>query len=209
MKKRYLTSLGTFSFLPIAVALWIILSSGIYKYKVTDGDGQTVSLKPYKGKVILVVNTATQCGFTPQYEMLEATYQKYKEKGFEILDFPCDQFGGQAPGSYAEIHQFCTSRYNISFKQYGKVDVNGPQAIKLFNYLKKKQPFKGFDLKNPMGKRLHEMLLKRDAHYTESNDIKWNFTKFLIDRKGKVVARFEPYVEMKVIEKEIEKLLAE
>lgn len=208
-KKSHFFGLYT-SVFPIIVTLWIVLSgAGVYKYKAIDGDGQKTSLKTYKGKVLLIVNTAIQCGFTPQYEALEATYQKYRLRGFEILDFPCNQFNGQAPGSYEEIHQFCSSRYHINFPQFEKVDVNGPHASNIFNYLKRKQPFKGFDLTNPTGKRMHEMLLKKDAHYAENNDIKWNFTKFLINRKGKVVARFEPYVSMDVIEKEIERLLSE
>lgn len=208
-KKNYWFGFYT-SILPIIVVLWIVLSeSGVYKYKVIDGDGQKSSLKAYKGKVLLIVNTATQCGFTPQYEALEATYQKYKARGLEVLDFPCNQFNGQAPGSYEEIHQFCTTRYHISFPQFEKVDVNGENTSKLYRYLKREQPFKGFDLNNSTGRRMHEMLLKKDAHYAENNEIKWNFTKFLVNRKGKVVARFEPYVGMDIVEKEIERLLDE
>ncbi len=134
----------------------------IYQFKVLDGQGDSVSLSIYKGQVLLVVNTATQCGYTPQYEDLERIYEAYREQGFTILDFPCNQFGGQAPGSFEEIHEFCTGNYNITFPQFAKIDVKGPNASPLYVWLKEKKP----------------------------GEIPWNFTKFLIDREGNVVSRF-------------------
>ena len=136
--------------------------ASIYDYVVKDMEGNDVSLSEYKGKVLLIVNTATGCGFTPQYEGLEALYKKYKEQGFEILDFPCNQFFGQAPGTDEEIHSFCTLKYNVSFKQFHKIDVNGANEDPLYTFLKSQQ----------------------------KGRIKWNFTKFLVDREGNVVKRF-------------------
>lgn len=135
----------------------------LYQFEVLDGNNDTVSLEMYRDQVVLVVNTATQCGYTPQYTALENMYQKYKAQGFVILDFPCNQFGGQAPGSYEDIHDFCTSTYNITFPQFAKIQVNGAGAIPLYKWLKKKKP----------------------------GDIPWNFTKFVINRKGEVVGRFD------------------
>lgn len=140
----------------------------IYDCKVKNKQGEEVSLKDYKGRVLLIVNTATGCGFTPQFEGLQDLYEKYQEKGFEILDFPCNQFGNQAPGSDEEITDFCNSRYGITFPQFAKIDVNGPMEAPLFTYLKSQQ-------KGIMGR-----------------SIKWNFTKFLVDRDGNVVDRFAP-----------------
>ena len=155
----------------------------IYDYVVKDQSGADVSLSDYRGKVLLIVNTATKCGFTPQYEGLEALYKKYKDGGFEILDFPCNQFLGQAPGSNEEIHSFCTLKYNISFKQFGKIDVNGDKADPLYKYLKEEQKGVG------------------------SNKIKWNFTKFLVDKEGNVVKRFAPTTKPEAIDEEIKKLI--
>lgn len=174
------------------LATTVVAQNKLYRYNVTNQDGETVSLSQYKGKVLLIVNTATRCGFTPQYEELEALYEKYKKQGFEILDFPCNQFGGQAPGSDEEIHQFCTANFDIQFPQFSKIDVNGPTASPLYTFLKKKQGFKGFDLNTPTGKAMDAMLRKKDGDYDKKADIKWNFTKFLVDRKGKVIKRFEP-----------------
>lgn len=155
----------------------------IYDYVVKDQSGADVSLGDYRGKVLLIVNTATKCGFTPQYEGLEALYKKYKDAGFEILDFPCNQFLGQAPGSNEEIHSFCTLKYNISFKQFGKIDVNGDKTDPLYKYLKEEQKGVG------------------------SNKIKWNFTKFLVDKEGNVVKRFAPTTKPEAIDEEIKKLI--
>ena len=164
------------------------------------------SLSPYEGQVILIVNTATQCGFTPQYSELEALYQKYKSKGFVILDFPCNQFGGQAPGSYEDIHKYCTAKYDIHFPQFSKIDVNGVNADPLFVHLKTERGFQGFG-NDAKGKFMDRMLRKRDPNYDKTPDIKWNFTKFLIDKRGRVVARFEPTQPIADVEKAIVQLL--
>ena len=171
----------------------------IYDFKVKGQDGSVVSLAGYKGKVLLIVNTATQCGFTPQYKELEALYRKFRDKGLVILDFPCNQFGAQAPGTDAEIHAFCTGQYAISFPQFARIDVNGPQAEPLFTWLKSRQGFKGFG-NGPKAQAMDELLTKQDPDYKNNPDIKWNFTKFLVDREGNVTARFEPTQSMKFVE---------
>ena len=184
-----------------AAALLISAVAGaqtVYDFKVKDMDGKEVSLSDYKGKVLLIVNTATKCGFTPQYEELQAMYDKFKDKGLVILDFPCNQFGGQAPGDIADIHEFCTSKYSTTFPQFDKVDVNGENESPLFAFLKSKQAFKGFG-NGEQAKFMDEMLKKQDPDYASKSDIKWNFTKFLVDSKGNVVARFEPTVSMNFV----------
>lgn len=182
-------------------------SNKLYKINVTDGSGKEVKMRQYKGKVLLVVNTATQCGYTPQYEELERLYRKYKTQGLEILDFPCNQFGEQAPGSYEEIHSFCTGRYHITFPQMQKIEVNGANEHPLYKYLKRKKGFEGFDLNHPKGKRMDAMLRAKDPEYDKKDDIKWNFTKFLINKNGRVVERYEPYESIDSIAKDIERLL--
>jgi glutathione peroxidase len=177
---------------------------GIYNLKVKTRDGKDFDLSALKGKVSLVVNTATGCGFTPQYEGLEALYEKYHEKGFEILDFPCDQFVHQAPGSDDEIHEFCTAKYKTSFDQFKKIEVNGENETELFKYLKAEQGFKGFDLK---GKILIPIVKKMDPDYANNSDIKWNFTKFLVDREGNVVERFESTIDPKKIDEKIANII--
>lgn len=179
----------------------------VYDFKVTNDEGKEVSLSDYKGKVMLIVNTATRCGFTPQYKELEKLYQKYSQSGLEILDFPCNQFGQQAPGSIEEIHNFCTANFNIHFPQFDKIDVNGDNAHPLFTYLKSKQAFGGFDLNERLGKLLDDMMRKKDPEFEKNPDIKWNFTKFLIDRQGNVIKRFEPTDKMADVEMEIAKAL--
>lgn len=155
----------------------------IYDFTVQDKDGKDVSLSEYKGKVLLIVNTATGCGFTPQYEGLQDLYEKYNAKDFEILDFPCNQFGHQAPGTEEEIEDFCQSRYGVTFRMFKKVEVNGEDAIPLYKYLKEQKG--GF-----LG-----------------SAIKWNFTKFLIDREGNVIDRFGPTVTPEKIDEEVAKIL--
>ena len=177
----------------------------IYDLTVKNGKGEDVSLEQYKGKVLLVVNTATGCGFTPQYEGLENMYKKYHDKGLEILDFPCNQFGNQAPGTDEEIHEFCTLKYNTSFSQFQKIDVNGENESPLFTYLKEQQGFKGFD--GLKGKILIPVVKAMDPDYKNNSNIKWNFTKFLVDREGNVVDRFESTVIPEKIEKRVEELL--
>ena len=143
----------------------VMAQDNIYSFKVKDDKGTEVSLEQYKGKVLLIVNTATRCGFTPQYKDLEAIYEKYNEQGFEILDFPCNQFGGQAPGTIAEIKEFCSTNYNVKFTQFDKIEVNGENEHPLYTYLK--------------------------ANAENKNNIRWNFTKFLISADGKILKRFE------------------
>ena len=191
----------------LAFTLSASAGSPIYKIKVKNAEGKEVKMKAYKGKVLLIVNTATKCGFTPQYEELEAIYEKYRASGFEILDFPCNQFGAQAPGTIAEIQEFCTSNYNITFPQFDKIDVNGSDESPLFTFLKKEKGFGGFDTNDQRGKFMHEMMLKKDPDYQKSSDIKWNFTKFLVDRKGRVIRRFETTDSMRDVEEWIEKTL--
>ena len=177
----------------------------IYDFKVKAQDGSEVSLDSYKGKVLLVVNTATGCGFTPQYDELENIYEEYKDRGFEILDFPCNQFGEQAPGNDEEIHSFCTVRYGTTFPQFSKVDVNGENAIPLFKWLTANTKFEGFG-KSPMGLMLSGVVKKNDKDYKNNGNVKWNFTKFLIDRNGEIAARFEP-TDMKNLKTKIEACL--
>ena len=177
-----------------------VSAQSIYDFKVKDDMGNDVSLADYKGKVLLIVNTATRCGFTPQYDELEALYEKYHADGLEILDFPCNQFGEQAPGTIEEIHQFCTANFNIQFPQFDKIDVNGADESPLYTYLKAQKGFGGFDLNDQTGKFMDEMLRKRDADYDKKSDIKWNFTKFLVSRDGRVLKRYEPTDKMTDIE---------
>ena len=182
------------------------LSSGmcIYDIKVNDDAGQEVSLSQYKGKLLLIVNTATRCGFTPQYKELEALYKKYHTEGLEILDFPCNQFGQQAPGTIEEIHQFCTANFDIQFPQFDKIEVNGPGEHPLYTYLKAQKGFEGFDLSDQTGKMMDNMLRKQDADYDKKTDIKWNFTKFLVSSDGRVLKRYEPTEDMSKIEADIQ-----
>ena len=187
--------------------LTLSAQSSIYDFTVKDDAGEDVSLAEYKGKVLLIVNTATRCGFTPQYKELEALYEKYAKDGLEILDFPCNQFGEQAPGSIQEIHQFCTANFNIHFPQFDKIDVNGANEHPLYTFLKAQKGFGGFDTNDQRGKFMDEMMRKQDADYDKKSDIKWNFTKFLINKKGQVVARFEPTASIDSIAKQIEELL--
>ncbi len=156
----------------------------IYDIKVKDMGGQDVSMSQFKGKVMLIINTATACGFTPQYNALQVMYEELKDKGFEVLDFPCNQFGSQAPGTEEEIHDFCTLRYDITFPQFAKIDVNGQNESPLFTFLKKE---KGGLL---------------------GDKIKWNFTKFLVDENGNVVQRYGSTTKPDAIKKDILKLLS-
>ena len=163
----------------------------IFDFTVQTQDGKTVPLSEYKGKVLLIVNTATGCGFTPQYDELQDLYELHQKDGLEILDFPCNQFAEQAPGSDEEIHSFCTGRYGITFPQFSKVEVLGENASPLFQYLSDNTSFAGFG-KSPMALMLKGVVKKMDKDYKNNGNVKWNFTKFLIDREGKIVSRFEP-----------------
>ncbi len=178
----------------------------VYDYSVRDGKDQEVSLRAYEGKVLLVVNTATGCGFTPQYEELEKMYEAYHDQGLEILDIPCNQFANQTPGTDEEIHQFCTLKYNTRFPQMHKSDVNGENELPLYTFLKSRKGFEGFG-KGLKAKAMDMMLLRLPKEERTSSSIKWNFTKFLVDRKGEVVARFEPTHDMHDVEEQIRKLL--
>ena len=170
----------------------------IYDFTVTARDGSTVSLEDYRGKVLLIVNTATGCGFTPQYDELQAMYDAYHSKGFEILDFPCNQFGEQAPGGDEEIHSFCTGRYGITFPQFSKIDVLGENAIPLYKWLSENTKFEGFGM-SPMGLMMNGIAKKMDKDYKKNGNVKWNFTKFLIGRDGQIIARFEPTVSLTTV----------
>ena len=181
--------------------------TSVLDFTVKDRKGNDVALSEYNGKVLLIVNTATRCGFTPQYEELEALYKNYKDKGLEILDFPCNQFGNQAPGTEEEIHNFCTLNFGTEFPQFKKIEVNGENEDPLFTFLKKEKGFEGFNLEHPIGKLLDEMMIKADPDYASKPDIKWNFTKFLVDGNGKVIKRYEPTHDIKLIEQDITKLL--
>jgi glutathione peroxidase len=178
----------------------------VYDLTVKDPMGNDVKLSDYSGKVLLIVNTATGCGFTPHYEPLEAMYRDLRDKGFEILDFPCNQFANQAPGSADEIQSFCKLKYGTEFPQFAKIDVNGENADPLFAYLAAEKPFEGFGkgIKNAALSKFTELNNKK---FGDKAYIKWNFTKFLIDRTGKVIARFEPTADMKEVRKAVEELL--
>ena len=171
---------------------------GIYGFEVKAMNGTMVPLSDYKGKVMLVVNTATGCGFTPQYEDLQKIYDEFKDKGLEILDFPCNQFREQAPGSDEEIHTFCKGRFGITFPQFSKIDVIGENADPLFKYLSENTKFEGFG-KGLKVKLLAAAVKSVDKDYKDNSNVKWNFTKFLIGRDGSILARFEPTVGMEEV----------
>jgi len=179
----------------------------IYDLSVKNRSGEDVSLSSYKGKVLLIVNSATGCGFTPQYEGLEVLYKKYHEKGLEILDFPCDQFGHQAPGTDDEIHEFCTSKYNTTFDQFQKVEVNGVNASMLYKYLVDNSPEEIVNgMKNKIAMKAVE---KMSSTCKKENDIKWNFTKFLVDREGNIIKRYAPTEKPMDMEEDIISLLGD
>ena len=177
-----------------------------YDFTLKDRFGNDFSLEAFRGKVVLVVNTATGCGFTPQYKELEEMYEKYHDQGLEILDIPCNQFAGQTPGTDEEIHEFCTLRFNTQFAQMKKSDVNGENELPLYTWLKSQKGFEGFG-KGPMALAMSAMLKKLDKDYKNNPNIKWNFTKFLVDREGNVVARFEPTANMAKVEEAVAALL--
>ena len=177
----------------------------IYDYVVKTRDGKDFKLSKLKDKVLIIVNTATGCGFTPQYEGLETLYEKYHDKGLEILDFPCDQFGHQAPGTDDEIHEFCAMKYDTKFDQFSKAEVNGDNEIPLYTYLKKEQSKEEIiGMKNKMAMKAISKISKTCK---KDGDIKWNFTKFLVDRKGNVVKRYDPTFKPSDMEKDIKELI--
>ncbi len=179
----------------------------VYDFTVKAMDGTDISLSEFRGKVLLIVNTASQCGFTHQLEDLENLYQKYRQEGFMVVAFPCNQFGNQEPGTNEEIRTFCTTKYHVTFPVFAKIEVNGENADPLYQALTKAHPFGGFDLEHPLGPKLDQMLSEQDAEYALKRDIKWNFTKFLIDREGTCVKRFEPTTDIETIEEAIKTLV--
>ena len=178
---------------------------GVYDYTATALDGTEVKLSDYAGKVLLIVNTATGCGFTPQYDDLEAIYKEYRDQGFEILDFPCNQFANQAPESDEEIHEFCTLKFGTEFPQFKKGDVNGENANPLFVYLATEKPFVKFT--GAKGILMNGVKKAVDKEFGDKAYIKWNFTKFLVDRKGNVLERFEPTTKMEDVSAAIARVL--
>ena len=160
----------------------------VYDFEVKDSDGNVVSLADYKGKVLLIVNSATKCGFTPQYTELNEIYAEFNEDGFEILDFPCNQFGGQAPGTTEEIREVCRSKWLVPYTIFEKIDVNGENADPLYEYLKKEQPFK--EITGKGATKLKIVLKAVDRHYKDNDDIKWNFTKFLVNQSPFIILFF-------------------
>ncbi|MCR5404998.1 MAG: glutathione peroxidase [Butyrivibrio sp.] len=179
---------------------------GFYDYSVTDAQGNEVSMESFKGKVVLVVNTATGCGFTPHYKDIEDMYERFHDQGFEVLDIPCNQFAGQTPGTDEEIHEFCQLHYNTKFPQMKKSEINGENQLPLYDFLKKQKGFEGFGI-GPAALAMSVMLKKIDKDYKNNPDIKWNFTKFVIDRDGNVVKRFEPTEKMENVAECVEKLI--
>ena len=179
----------------------------IYGMKVNLINGEELSLSQFKGKVLIIANTASKCGFTPQYEGLQKIYDKYHAAGLEILGVPCNQFMEQEPGTEKEVKSFCELNYGVSFHLTEKTDVRGENAHPLFQYLTSQIPFQGFDLNHPLEKILSDMLKEKFSEWLANDSIKWNFTKFLIDREGNVGARFEPTSEPEEMISEIEKLL--
>ncbi len=176
----------------------------IYDFIVKRASGEEVSLEKYRGKVVLIINSATRCGFTPQYKELEDLYEKYAEKGFEILDFPCNQFREQAPESAEDIVKFCDLNFGIKFPIHEKIDVNGENTHPLFKYLKDQKGFSGSLEGNEL---LVSIVESMDPDYKNNSSIKWNFTKFLVDREGNVVERYEPVDSIEDIDKKISELL--
>lgn len=179
----------------------------VHTFEVKKVNGEKVSLSEFKGKVVLIVNTASKCRFTPQFEDLQKLYLKYRDRGLEILGFPCNQFANQEPGTNEEAAAFCRMNYGVTFSMFSKVEVNGKNAHPLFQYLKKEAPFKGFDESNITEKLLKMKIAEVHPEWLVGDEIKWNFTKFLIDQNGNVVKRFEPSEEPVDMEQDIEKLL--
>lgn len=180
----------------------------IYDFELEDNQRKKVALRDFRGKVLLIVNTATHCGFTPQYKGLEELYRRYKDYGFEIIDIPCNQFMNQAPEDDKGIQSFCSIKYDTTFLRMKKADVNGENELPLYTYLKSQQGFHGFG-KGAKALGMSLLLRKRDWHYKENPDIKWNFTKFLVDRQGQVVGRFEPTESMELLEGQLLSCLKE
>ena len=178
-----------------------------FNFQAPDINGNTRALEEFKGKVILIVNTASKCGFTYQFEDLQKLYARYKEKGFVILGFPSNHFDNQEPGNNNDISQFCKLNYGVNFPMFSKISVRDENAHPLFNYLTAVKPFKGFPSTHPSSRLLASIINEKVPHFMHGNSIKWNFTKFLIDRNGNVLHRFEPTTDVMDMEKDIEALL--
>ena len=205
MKNYLLTAALALFFVLPALAQNDKTMAKIYEFKTTGNKGQEVDLAQYEGKVLMIVNTASKCGFTPQYDGLEALYQKYKDRGFVILGFPCDQFAGQEPGSNDEIAEFCRLNHGVTFPLMSKTDVNGPDAEPVFEYLKAQAPTEAY---NGLKAKATRTLLKGLSKSVEKDsDILWNFTKFLVNRDGTVIKRYAPVTTPAEIEKDIEGML--
>ncbi len=196
---------------PVAKAEPVVEQTpGIYDITVKDINGNDVSLANYKGKVLLIVNVASKCGLTPQYQGLEALYQKYHEQGLEILGFPCNQFLGQEPGTNEEIQSFCSLNYNVTFPLFAKIDVNGESESPLYTYLKEQSPFKGYpEGAEEFAAQLDEIHQKTGTGFDQGDAIRWNFGKFLVSKDGKTILRFEPMVTPDMMEEAIQKMLEE
>lgn len=206
MKRLYLISLlaSIFCLLSFKAAY---SQSSIYDFKALSNEGEMVDFASYKGKVLVIVNTASKCGFTPQYDGLEELYQRYKDKGLVVIAFPCDQFGHQEPGSDEQIAEFCRMNHGVTFPLMSKIEVNGENAHPIFQWLKSQAGFAGFDLNHKLGKLMHKMLSSQDPDYAKNPDIKWNFTKFVISSDGTKVVRFEPTSEPEELSACIESML--
>jgi glutathione peroxidase len=179
----------------------------VYDFKVKNINGEEVALAIYRGKLLLIVNTASKCGFTPQYAGLQKLYNEYHDRGLEILGFPSNQFAEQEPGENEEVKRFCSLNYGVTFPLFAKGDVRGETAQPLFRYLTEQVPFKGFDLQHPVASKLIAALETNFPEFLEGDSIKWNFTKFLVDRSGNVVGRFEPTTEPEALKEIIERHL--
>ena len=193
MKTRLILSLAAMAATLFFTACQSEKTTKVYDFTAVANDGSEVNFSDYKGKVLLLVNTASKCGFTPQYDGLEALYEKYKDQGLVIVGFPCDQFGHQEPGTAEEIEEFCRLNYGVTFPLMDKIEVNGDNAHPIYKWLYSEKPFAGFG-EGETAQRMGQMLARMDPDYLSNPDIKWNFTKFLVDRKGNVVDRFEPMV---------------
>ena len=179
----------------------------IYDFKIKNIDGEVVNLKQYKGKVLLVVNTASKCGFTPQYADLQKLYENYNSKGFEILGFPCNQFAEQEPANNDEVKKFCQINYGVSFPLFEKIDVRGENIHPIFKYLTETAPFQGVESAGEKGKGLFAFINEKFPEFLKGNSIKWNFTKFLIDKNGNIIKRYESPVEPMDISKDIDNII--
>ena len=191
MKTRLFLLIAAFSAAFCLTACQSQKTTKVYDFSAVANDGSEVNFADYKGKVLLIVNTASKCGFTPQYDGLEALYKQYKDQGLVVVGFPCDQFGHQEPGTAEEIEEFCRVNYGVTFPLMDKIEVNGDNAHPIYKWLYSEKPFAGFG-EGETAQRMGQMLARMDPDYISNPDIKWNFTKFLVDRKGRVVARFEP-----------------